>query len=215
MPCLRVTPSLLVLALIQLGLSTWAVSFGPFPLSNASPVITVILHLVLVAAGFWSTVEKKDRHPVVCFITLLVTCGGLDIYFVIEWYLYWGSAVTVKICLMILAGINLLSKVVTLGLAFIALKRQKQRQYHCSPESGTNKPLWMPRAPSYQQPKASGFHDQTEKRLPPPPYYQLQLQVDPLPQQQGSRQSPAQALHAALESHPASIQLAKLAGSAL
>ena len=209
MPCRRVTPPLLVLALIHLGLSTWALTFQPPTQTTAA---SVYLHLVLVAIGFWSTLDKKSRKPVFYFITSLVICACLDIIHLVFYWTKEGRYFdnvpvyrSARIILLTVIGVNLLGKVITLARA-VAVLRRRSKQCSFNPELGASVPKRM-------------SCDQLEKQLPPPPYYQLQVQLDHPTQPQGptapGNRSPAQALHAALVSHPASIQLAKLASSPL
>lgn len=201
-PLLRML-SLTVMATVHLGLVVCYcfTIHGTYEIANAQG--PVYLYLVLAAVGVWADIDRQRKMPVVSFIVLLVICGAIDATMLI---LQGNTSSGIDISrirfrgpgneLNVLVGINLVGKIITLVVAVCeVVKRRLSTNHHLESEKFKS------------EESLSSWKSQL-----PPSYSQIHLLESSFQSQaEHNNMSPVQALHVALENHPAAIQLTKLA----
>lgn len=196
-PLLRML-SLTVMATVHLGLVVCYcfTIHGTYEIANAQG--PVYLYLVLAAVGVWADIDRQRKMPVVSFIVLLVICGAIDVTMLIVRGTRSGGIrfIGAGTALNDLVGINLVGKIITLVVAVCeVVKRRLSTNHHLESEKFKS------------EESLSSWKSQL-----PPSYSQIHLLESSFQSQaEHNNMSPVQALHVALENHPAAIQLTKLA----
>lgn len=196
-PLLRML-SLTVMATVHLGLVVCYcfTIHGTYEIANAQG--PVYLYLVLAAVGVWADIDRQRKMPVVSFIVLLVICGAIDVTMLIVRGTRSGGIrfIGAGTALNDLVGINLVGKIITLVVAVCeVVKRRLSTNHHLESEKFKS------------EESLSSWKSQL-----PPSYSQMHLLESSFQSQaEHNNMSPVQALHVALENHPAAIQLTKLA----